>query len=108
MPQQNKREHPKEKYSLHPRNKHRERYDFKILADKSPDLTRFVKLNPYGDESIDFFIPEAVKMLNKSLLKQYYGIGNWDIPAGYLCPPIPGRADYIKQFILKAYCKTCA
>lgn len=95
MPQHNKREHPNEKSALHPRNKHRERYDFKILTDKSPDLSRFVKLNPYGDESIDFFNPEAVKMLNKSLLKQYYDIGSWDIPAGYLCPPIPGRADYI-------------
>ncbi|MEL0618756.1 RlmF-related methyltransferase, partial [Cobetia marina] len=20
---------------------------------------------------------------------------DWDIPAGYLCPPIPGRADYL-------------
>jgi len=34
-------------------------------------------------------------MLNKSLLKQFYNISNWDIPEGYLCPPIPGRADYI-------------
>ena len=24
-----------------------------------------------------------------------YDIQNWDIPANYLCPPIPGRADYI-------------
>jgi 23S rRNA (adenine1618-N6)-methyltransferase len=54
-----------------------------------------VKLNPYGDESIDFANPKAVKWLNKALLKQYYGIDYWDIPTGYLCPPIPGRADYI-------------
>jgi 23S rRNA (adenine1618-N6)-methyltransferase len=33
--------------------------------------------------------------LNKALLKQYYGVDYWDIPTGYLCPPIPGRADYI-------------
>lgn len=33
--------------------------------------------------------------MNKALLKQYYGINHWDIPKGYLCPPIPGRADYI-------------
>jgi len=25
----------------------------------------------------------------------YYDIEYWDIPEGYLCPPIPGRADYI-------------
>ena len=34
-------------------------------------------------------------MLNKALLIHYYGLTDWDIPEGYLCPPIPGRADYI-------------
>lgn len=90
-----KREHPKVKERLHPRNKHRGRYDFKQLAEGCPELTQFVKLNIYGDESIDFADPEAVKMLNKALLKRYYGIDHWDIPQNYLCPPIPGRADYI-------------
>lgn len=90
-----KREHPKEKTSLHPRNRHRERYDFKLLTATCPELSQFVKLNNYNDESIDFFNPEAVKTLNKALLKHYYDIDNWDIPKNYLCPPIPGRADYI-------------
>jgi 23S rRNA (adenine1618-N6)-methyltransferase len=90
-----KKEHPKEKIKLHPRNKHRERYDFKQLIISCAELAPFVKMNIYRDESIDFFDPEAVKMLNKALLKHYYGIDYWNIPAGYLCPPIPGRADYI-------------
>jgi len=90
-----KREHPKEKTQLHPRNKHRERYDFKLLTASCPDLTQFVSLNKFDDESIDFFNPDAVKMLNKALLKCFYNIDYWDIPDGYLCPPIPGRADYI-------------
>ena len=90
-----KREHPKVKTQLHPRNKHRERYYFKLLIASSPELSAFVSLNAYGDESIDFFNPEAVKMLNKALLKHYYSINNWEIPPNYLCPPIPGRADYI-------------
>lgn len=34
-------------------------------------------------------------MLNKALLKHFYEIDYWNIPQGYLCPPIPGRADYI-------------
>lgn len=84
-----------EKPKLHPRNKHRERYDFKKLIECCPPLSPFVKLNPYNDLSIDFFNPQAVKMLNKALLKLYYDIGDWDIPQNYLCPPIPGRADYI-------------
>ncbi|HOT89863.1 MAG TPA: 23S rRNA (adenine(1618)-N(6))-methyltransferase RlmF [Bacteroidales bacterium] len=90
-----KKEHPKEKSKLHPRNKHRERYDFKQLIESCADLTPFVKLNLYNDESIDFANPEAVRMLNKALLKHYYNIENWNIPANYLCPPVPGRADYI-------------
>ncbi len=90
-----KREHPKEKTTLHPRNRHRERYDFKILIQSCPELAPFVKLNAYNDESIDFFDPEAVLTLNKALLMHYYGIEKWSIPDGYLCPAIPGRADYI-------------
>lgn len=86
-----------EKQGFHPRNKHGARYDFKSLIATCPELAAFVKLNEYGDESIDFFEPEAVKMLNKALLKHYYDIENWDIPKNYLCPPIPGRAEYIHQ-----------
>ena len=90
-----KREHPTEKPDLHPRNRHRARYDFRRLIASCPELGPYVKVNNYQDESIDFFDPAAVKMLNKALLKHDYGIDFWDIPAGYLCPPIPGRADYI-------------
>lgn len=90
-----KKEHPKEKTKLHPRNKHRERYDFKQLISTLPELKKFVKLNEYGDESVDFFDPNAVKTLNQALLKQYYNITDWNIPQNYLCPPIPGRADYM-------------
>lgn len=92
---QQKKENTMEKVRLHPRNKHRERYNFTHLIDSCPELAQFVMLNIYNDESIDFFNPEAVKMLNKALLKHYYDIDNWDIPPNYLCPPIPGRADYI-------------
>ncbi len=84
-----------EKEDLHPRNRHRSRYDFKQLISSCPELSNFVFTNKYNNETIDFADPAAVKTLNKALLKQFYGISNWDIPANYLCPPIPGRADYI-------------
>ncbi len=84
-----------EKENLHPRNNHRAGYDFKQLCKSSPALKAFVSLNQYNDESIDFSNPDAVKALNKALLKYFYGVDHWDIPEGYLCPPIPGRADYI-------------
>lgn len=83
------------KQQLHPRNKHRGRYDFKQLIESCRELVPFVVINKYNDESIDFSNPEAVKTLNSALLKHYYGITFWDIPKGYLCPPIPGRVDYI-------------
>src|ERR1700712_5214941 len=86
---------PVEKENMHPRNSHRAGYDFKQLCKSSPGLKRFVALNKFENESIDFSNPDAVKALNKALLKFYYGVDNWDIPDGYLCPPIPGRADYI-------------
>ena len=93
--QQKKKEIPNVKPKLHPRNKNRERYDFKKLINCYPKLEQFVKLNLYNDESIDFANHDAVKVLNKAILKYHYGIESWDIPEGYLCPPIPGRADYI-------------
>jgi len=80
---------------LHPRNKHHGRYDFDELIKSSPELNKYVITNAYDDRTIDFFDPAAVKMLNKALLKHFYGIAFWDIPENYLCPPIPGRADYI-------------
>jgi 23S rRNA (adenine1618-N6)-methyltransferase len=94
MPQK-KKVHPKEKPGLHPRSRHRERYDFKKLIQSCPELKPFVKLNEYNDASVDFFDPIAVKTLNKALLAHFYGIKHWDIPQHYLTPPIPGRADYI-------------
>ena len=86
---------PLQKSTLHPRNKHQGQYDFTVLITCVEELREFVQTNVYGNLSIDFANPEAVKLLNKALLKQYYGIDNWDIPEGFLCPPIPGRADYI-------------
>lgn len=83
------------KTNLHPKNKHRNAYDFQTLRKVLPELIQFVKVNKYGNESIDFFNTEAVKALNFALLKYFYKIENWRIPPNYLCPPIPGRADYI-------------
>jgi 23S rRNA (adenine1618-N6)-methyltransferase len=86
---------PTEKVVLHPKNKHRNRYDFPKLTETCPELGKYVKPTGHGDVSIDFANPKAVKWLNKALLKQYYSLEYWDIPTGYLCPPVSGRADYI-------------
>lgn len=80
---------------LHPRNRHRARYDFPRLIAAFPALARFVAPTGFGDVSIDFADPDAVFALNAALLKLHYGISHWTLPPGYLTPPIPGRADYI-------------
>jgi len=96
------------KQKIHPRSKHKQNYDFKKLVLSCPKLKAFVKPNPYGVDSIDFANPEAVKLLNTSLLKYFYEIKEWEIPSGYLIPPIPGRADYvhyIADLLSKSYNK---
>lgn len=84
-----------EKSTLHPRNQHRNSYDFELLISCVPELKHYVFVNSYGTQTINFSIPKAVKLLNKALLQHFYGVKNWDIPEHNLCPPIPGRADYI-------------
>lgn len=89
------KENKNTKTALHPRNSHRDRYDFPDLISSQTTLEPFVSENQYGDLSIDFADPKAVKELNRALLKSFYKISAWNIPDGYLCPPIPGRADYL-------------
>jgi len=87
---------PQEKNNLHPRNKHRLHYDFELLQKANPELKTYLKkAKETNDLTLDFDNPKAVKSLNQTLLKVYYEVENWDIPPGFLCPPIPGRADYI-------------
>ncbi|MGI2260986.1 23S rRNA (adenine(1618)-N(6))-methyltransferase RlmF [Shewanella sp. GXUN23E] len=80
---------------LHPDNPMGKDYDFAALIAAQPKLKSFVKPNPYGALSVDFSDPQAVRLLNCALLAYHYRIKNWDIPKGFLCPPVPGRADYL-------------
>jgi len=84
-----------EKSGLHTRNLHRNPYDFEQLISCVPELKHYVFKNAYGNLTVNFSIPKAVKLLNKALLEHFYDVKNWNIPDENLCPPIPGRADYI-------------
>jgi 23S rRNA (adenine1618-N6)-methyltransferase len=84
-----------EKSSLHTRNLHRNPYDFEQLISCVPELKQYVFTNAYQTITINFSLPKAVKLLNKALLLHFYKVKNWDIPDANLCPPIPGRADYV-------------
>jgi 23S rRNA (adenine1618-N6)-methyltransferase len=80
---------------LHPRNRHGKGYDFSKLKRVNSRLAAFIRTSPQGRLTIDFSDNQAVLELNRALLMSDYAIDYWDIPKGYLCPPIPGRADYI-------------
>ncbi len=80
---------------MHSKNLHKDSYNFDELIKSYPSLASFVFVNDHQTKTIDFSSSEAVLQLNKALLKQHYQVSNWDIPTHYLCPPIPGRADYI-------------
>lgn len=85
------------KSGLHPRNRHQTPYDFDALCQRTPELLPFVFVNEHGTQTLDFADPAAVKALNRALLALHYGIQHWDLPPGYLCPPIPGRVDYLHR-----------
>ncbi len=80
---------------MHPRNRFQSRYVFPRLVSLVPELGAFVHPHPVEGETIDFSDPRAVKVLNRALFADAYGILDWDIPEGYLCPPLPGRADML-------------
>ncbi len=85
----------KKKNVLHPRNIHQSGYDFPKLEEANPALKDYIIETAFGTISIDFANPKAVVELNKALLKAYYNVQNWSILKNSLCPPIPGRADYV-------------
>jgi len=83
------------KSKLHPRNRNNKEYDLESLVSAHPPLQKFLLKTKHGKQSIIFSDPEAVKALNTAILTHQYSIKDWSIPLGYLCPPVPGRADYI-------------
>lgn len=80
---------------MHPNNLHNTPYQFHELIKANHELEKFVIVNELDTQTIDFANVKAVYELNKAILKKDYGLKDYNIPEGYLCPPIPGRADYI-------------
>ena len=65
----------KARSKLHPRNLHKNGYDFDLLTTEHPALLPFVITTPAGTKSIHFSDNKAVKTLNQALLKAHYNIG---------------------------------
>ncbi|MCL5128414.1 23S rRNA (adenine(1618)-N(6))-methyltransferase RlmF [Algibacter sp. L4_22] len=69
------------------------------MCNVYPELKPFVFENRHQTITIDFAKPKAVKALNTALLLKDYGIKFWEFPEENLCPPIPGRVDYIHHIV---------
>ncbi|WP_299436795.1 23S rRNA (adenine(1618)-N(6))-methyltransferase RlmF [uncultured Aquimarina sp.] len=80
---------------MHPNNIHNSSYEFDALCVTHQELSNHVLITSYGNKSIDFSDNQAVIELNRAILKHHYHLNDWSVPENYLCPPIPGRADYI-------------
>ena len=79
---------------MHPKNPFARDYDFDHLINHDEHLESFVFVNKHGNKTIRFGDPQAVRSLNTALLQAAYAV-EWSIPDGFLCPPIPGRLDYL-------------
>ncbi len=80
---------------MHPDNIYQKAYDMELLTKVLPKLSAYVFTNKYGQSTVDFSNPEAVRYLNQALLKAYHQINYWEFPIDNLTPPVPGRADYL-------------
>ncbi len=80
---------------MHPNNPHLKPYDLNKLGVVNPLLKPFVFTNTHNNQTIDFANPDAVFQLNKALILHHYRLDYYALPAGYLCPAVPGRADYL-------------
>ena len=82
------------KKNFHSNSIHNNGYDFKVLQEKYPELEEFL-IEKFDKTTVDFTNPKAVKVLNTALLFAHYNVKFWDFPDENLCPPIPGRVDYL-------------
>jgi 23S rRNA (adenine1618-N6)-methyltransferase len=81
---------------MHPENKYyNNKPNFKLLAKKHPEFSKFVYKNKFNSYSINWKNKDAVKELCKTLLKEDFKIEYWDIPDGYLIPTITSRLNYL-------------
>ncbi|MBQ4915044.1 23S rRNA (adenine(1618)-N(6))-methyltransferase RlmF [Maribacter sp. MMG018] len=80
---------------MHPQNPYRNRYDLNRLVKHHTTLKKYIVSNPAGEETIDFSSSSAVLELNKSMFLADFKLEDYQLPTGYLIPPVPGRLDYL-------------
>jgi 23S rRNA (adenine1618-N6)-methyltransferase len=91
---------------MHAQNPYSDRYDLKRFVTHHSKLKNHIVLNLSGEETIDFSNSTAVYELNKAMLLADFNVEKYELPMGYLIPPIPGRLDYLlhlQEFILEKF-----
>jgi 23S rRNA (adenine1618-N6)-methyltransferase len=91
---------------MHLENPYSDRYDLKRLAIHHPQLQEHIVLNPSDEETIDFSNSAAVYELNKAMLLADFKVEKYELPMGYLIPPVPGRLEYlllIREFLSEQF-----
>jgi 23S rRNA A1618 N6-methylase RlmF len=80
---------------MHPRNRYFLRKpDFKALAGRFADFAAATTTDSSGRVHVDWKDPNCSIALTRALLSADYGLC-WDLPRGFLCPPVPQRANYV-------------
>ena len=72
--------------------------DFLTLIKEFPELKKYIlKQNEDNEEEFqfDWSNNELSLLMDKSILNCYFDIKYYDIPKGFLIPPIPSRINYI-------------
>ena len=72
--------------------------DFLILIKEFPELKKYIikhNDNKIEEFSFDWSNNDLSLLMTKSILKYYFNIQYYDIPKGFLIPPIPSRLNYL-------------
>ena len=71
--------------------------DFLILIKEFPELKKFIiKYDEKIEEfSFDWSNNDLSLLMTKSILNYYFNIKYYDIPKGFLIPPVPSRLNYL-------------
>ncbi|ORX68754.1 hypothetical protein DL89DRAFT_268528 [Linderina pennispora] len=71
--------------------------DYQILSTQYPDLKQYLRANTNTGRLnvLDFGSPDAVRTLNKAMLKVHFDL-DIQLPENSLCPSVPNRYGYVK------------
>ena len=91
---------------MHAQNPYVDRYDLKRLVKHNPELKKHIVLNPSKEDTIDFSDSASVYELNRAMLLADFNLDRFELPMGYLIPPVPGRLEYllhIREFLTNQF-----